>query len=270
MNLIECMKEECVEVNLSGVSGKDEVLKEIASLAKKNSVLDNVSEESIFEALKERESVCSTGIGEGIAIPHCRFEGLSGFVTGIYSVPQGVDFESIDKEKAKLLFFIIGPEDDRDEYIRILSAVSRVVSAKRVKEELFAARDAEQLRELFLMRAPDELVPDKEGVKCVFNIYLQQEDKLIDILEVLSALGASFTVCESRDPGAYLNRTPLFSTFWNTDAKNFNCLISGCLNKKLANEMIRGIDVACGGLDEASGVMIAVCDALVCKGSLYS
>ena len=86
---------------------KEDILKEISKLSKNNQLLNDITEEEIFSALKKREKLCSTGFGNFIAIPHCSFEKLTDFVVGILVAPDGVDFNSLDNQKTKIFFYII-------------------------------------------------------------------------------------------------------------------------------------------------------------------
>src|SRR4030042_497855 len=109
MKLADVLHKECIAVN-ARLSDKTEVLQEVARLAKKSSILDSVSEQEILAGLQARESLGSTGVGKGIAIPHCRLKTVKDFVVGIVTVPSGVDFDALDAGKVRLIVFIIAPE----------------------------------------------------------------------------------------------------------------------------------------------------------------
>ena len=95
MKLADVLLKECIAVNAQ-LSDKAEALRQVAGLAKKSSILDNVSEQEILVGLQARESLGSTGVGKGIAIPHCRLKTVKDFVVGIATVPAGIDFDSLD------------------------------------------------------------------------------------------------------------------------------------------------------------------------------
>ena len=95
MNLINALRRECVQAG-AGCGSADEVLAAIAKLAKQSPVLANMDETAILKGLADREELSSTGFGNGIAIPHCRLDGVEGFVVGILSVPGGADFAAMD------------------------------------------------------------------------------------------------------------------------------------------------------------------------------
>ena len=103
---IDLLREECIVPN-SDFSTKQQVLKAIATVAKKSPLLKNISENEIYTALEEREAIGSTGFESGIAIPHCRLEEVTDFVVGIISVPGGVDFLLNRWRKHKINLFLL-------------------------------------------------------------------------------------------------------------------------------------------------------------------
>jgi PTS system nitrogen regulatory IIA component len=271
MDLFDCFLEECVNID-STAKDKDSILRDIAETAKKSSRLENFSSDDIYEALKQREEVGSTGFEDGVAIPHCRLEGLDSFVVGLVLVPGGLDFGSYDKKPSELFFFILGPEDQamRNQHIRLLSAISRTLAIRGVKEELKEAKSSEELRELFLRWISDKMESSPDDEKSFFFISVQEEDKFIDILEAVSALADSVSVIEGHDATQYLHSLPVFSSFWNSEDKGFHRVISGLVGKKLSNEMVRGVNVAADGLDNKSGVLVVLLDAAYSAGALRS
>lgn len=112
MNIGNFLNKESVQIGASSLN-KNSILEDIAKLAKKNPILKNIDREEIYRRLKERETLHSTGIGGGIAIPHCRLDNISDFVMGVLIEPRGVDYNAIDNQKAKLFFFIVGPTDEK-------------------------------------------------------------------------------------------------------------------------------------------------------------
>src|SRR3954465_7115223 len=104
MELREFFSEDAIKLELEGTT-KDEVLKELIGLLK----LDEKSEGMLFKMLKRRENLGSTGIGRGIAIPHCRplAVGERGAASG--RKPMGVDFKAIDEKAVNFFFLIVAP-----------------------------------------------------------------------------------------------------------------------------------------------------------------
>ncbi len=266
MDIFNCLKEECIQVRAQSTN-KEDILREIAKLAKKSSALDMISEDELLDALMEREKIGSTGFENGIAIPHCRLNKVKEFTVGLLLVPDGVDFEAYDGKPSNIIFFIIAPDSERDLHIRLLSTISRTLIDVAVRKEIISKTTPLEVQETFLRHANCDIKKTPEA-QCMFNIALQKEDKLNDILQALSALSASVTVIEANDIGSYLHRLPLFSSFWNSEEKGYHILIVGVLNKKLANELVRNIDTIVGGLAENPGTMVTIQDILISAGSL--
>jgi PTS system nitrogen regulatory IIA component len=77
----------------------------------------------LYQSLLEREQLGSTGIGAGIAIPHCKLPGLKRGVLAIGLVPQGVDFGAVDGQEVKVFFLIVSPSESPSEHLQVLSAI---------------------------------------------------------------------------------------------------------------------------------------------------
>ncbi len=267
MSLFTNLKEECIQIGTEATN-KEEILREIAQLAKKSSVLENISEDELFDKLSEREKIGSTGFENGIAIPHCRLDGISDFVVGALVIPKGVEFDALDNQKSVVLFFIIAPNNDNQTHIRTLSTLSRTYMFKGVKEELLKYNSPVEFREALLRHIPDDIVASEKDKKSQFTIVIQKEEYFEDILEILSALFANSSVIDAKDMSSHLHSLPLFSSFWNSEDKGFHKVVLGTINKKLVNELIRNIDTLIGGLEDNSGITITIQELLIATGSL--
>ena len=102
MDLVSIVRDDCCVANATYTSKKD-AIRDIAHTVMTNPVFAGIKEDDIVAGLEERESLGSTGFGNGIAIPHCRLAGISEFVVGIVTVPDGLPFESIDDQDVRLI-----------------------------------------------------------------------------------------------------------------------------------------------------------------------
>ena len=98
--------------------------------------------EKIEGVLKEREALQSTGIGEGVAIPHGALGELDKQVAAVLTVPEGLEFEAIDDAKVNILVAVISPKRASGEHLKTLARVSRLLRNKSFRDELVAAPDA--------------------------------------------------------------------------------------------------------------------------------
>lgn len=268
MDISKMLREECIQI---GAEAEDKlsILKNIAQLAKKSQALANVSEEILFKALKKREDLGTTGFENGIAIPHCILDEISDFVVGILTVPDGTNFESLDGKKTKLFVFIIGPSSERNNHIRILATISEVLRIPGTTEKILTEKDPLIIREKFLQHSREK-VDMKSQTECsLFHVFIQEEDKFYDILEVFTAVeSCSVSIIEAKDASVFLYKLPLFSSFWREHQEGFNRIITAVVKKSLVNNTIRQINDIVGGIDKNPGIMITVQDIFFTAGSL--
>lgn len=122
MKIMEILVKEAVVLNL-GVRTKREVLAEMAAALAK--VEPQIEADRLLEVLLEREALQSTGIGEGVAIPHGKLAGLDRLVATFARSPEGVDFESIDGQPTHHFFLLVVPEHSGGQYLKALARISR-------------------------------------------------------------------------------------------------------------------------------------------------
>jgi nitrogen PTS system EIIA component len=124
---------------------KDAALRLLASMFGEQ---DGVTTSEIERVLFEREALQSTGIGEGVAIPHGALPQLREQVAALLIVPGGVEFQAIDDARVSILFGVIGPKRATGEHLKTLARVSRLLRSKEFRERLIGAADADSAYEL--------------------------------------------------------------------------------------------------------------------------
>jgi fructose-specific phosphotransferase system IIA component len=97
----------------------------------------------------EREKVMSTGIGNGVAIPHAYSDGVDRLVAGFYRISGGVDFEALDNHTVDLFFIILGPKESRRDHIKVLAKISRLLNHDDFREDLRKATDVDAVIHVF-------------------------------------------------------------------------------------------------------------------------
>ncbi len=121
MELREFFSEDAVKLELEG-NTKDDVLKELISLLK----LEEKSEGMLFKMLKRRENLGSTGIGRGIAIPHCRSLVVNKLRVAFGRKADGVDFRAIDEKPVNFFFLIVAPPlEVSNQYLPVLGKIAQ-------------------------------------------------------------------------------------------------------------------------------------------------
>ncbi|WP_459935607.1 PTS sugar transporter subunit IIA [Desulfonatronum parangueonense] len=118
---------------------KTEVLAELVSaLALKWPGFDA---ETAFRVLRDRESLGSTGIGDGIAIPHGKLEGLEQIVLVIGRSSSGVDFDALDYKPCHIFFMVLAPEHVAGMHLRILASITRLLKNEEFRHAFLTAQD---------------------------------------------------------------------------------------------------------------------------------
>ena len=129
-------------------ASKKKVLQTLAERLSKT--LSGVSDIELFDQLIARERLGSTGIGSGVAVPHCRLNGLTQPTAALVKLPNKIDFEAIDKAPVDLIFALIVPVDATDEHLQLLaSVVERVNDASNLKK-IRRCTNAQALYEQFI------------------------------------------------------------------------------------------------------------------------
>jgi PTS system nitrogen regulatory IIA component len=124
------------------VNGKKPAIQELAARA---AALTGESERAIFEILMQREKLGSTGVGNGIAIPHGKLPKL-GKLFGLFArLDRAIDFDALDGQPVDLVFLLLAPEAAGADHLKALARVARLLRDPDVARKLRDSRDAEAL-----------------------------------------------------------------------------------------------------------------------------
>jgi PTS system nitrogen regulatory IIA component len=126
-------------------SSKKQVLQ---LLAERASAISGIPERDIFETILQREKLGSTGVGNGIAIPHGKLAGVKG-ITGVFArLETPVDFEALDDQPVDLLFLLLAPEGAGADHLKALSRIARVLRDGDTVAKIRGTRDAQAIHAL--------------------------------------------------------------------------------------------------------------------------
>jgi len=129
-------------------STKKQVLEELVEvLAASKGEIDKVE---LLNALLEREKLGSTGIGDGVAIPHGKLKGLDNIILLFGKSGQGVDFDAIDGKPVCLVFLLVAPADSAGLHLKALARLSRMLRETEFKNSLLMASDTETLLNIII------------------------------------------------------------------------------------------------------------------------
>ena len=142
MRISEYIDEDLVEPDLKGDS-KEGVIRELSSLVSKK--FPELNGEEIYNLLLERESLGSTGIGNGVAIPHGKLKNGERIYLAFGRSRRGVDFDAMDGKPVHLFFLLLAPESKPAVHLQALAKISRILKKSEVREKLMNASSAEEI-----------------------------------------------------------------------------------------------------------------------------
>lgn len=146
MRLSNIIKEKNILLEMKAQK-KEEALAELATYLKKQKVINH--EKEIIEKLLQRETLGSTALGEGIAIPHCKAKGIKNPILMVGISRNGVNFEAPDGKPVKVFFLLITSPDDPSLNLQILALIAQLVKkSPELKSKLLAAEDAREALEI--------------------------------------------------------------------------------------------------------------------------
>lgn len=106
--------------------------------------------------LLDREKLGSTGVGEGVAIPHGKLGDLNRLIACFGRSPQGLDFQAVDRMPVRLFFLLLAPENCAGAHLKALAKISRLLKRPNVREELLTARTREEIFGILTREDADE------------------------------------------------------------------------------------------------------------------
>jgi len=136
---------------------KEGVIKELVDALVNAGEIDKRYYNQLIDALMAREALGSTAIGQGVAIPHAKIEGVEKLVAAFGLSKKGVDFDSLDGEPAYIFFLLVAPQDSAGPHLKALARISRLLKDKFFRDNLRACIDE----------------------KAVINIIAQEDEKKI-------------------------------------------------------------------------------------------
>lgn len=142
MKILDFLSQECVITDAKGVT-KKEVITELAALLARQKKLP--SGDKVVQALLEREALGSTGIGQGIAIPHCKSDDAKEITAALGISKRGIAFDALDGEPVYLVFLLIAPRDSAGDHLKALAKISRLLKDKFFRQALREAKGSEDV-----------------------------------------------------------------------------------------------------------------------------
>jgi PTS system nitrogen regulatory IIA component len=145
MHLGDLTRHDLIFVDLPG-SDPPTLLRALAERAHASGLVEDPDE--LYHRLFEREQLASTGLGAGIAVPHCKVEDIEQVVLAIGVAQRPIDFDAVDGEPVRHFFLIISPEDDPAAHLQALAAVSRWLKADDHSERIASLSGRDEIHDL--------------------------------------------------------------------------------------------------------------------------
>ena len=145
MKIIEFLNEKAVSAELKA-SNKEGALRELVDILAKAEGIRN--REELFKVLMSRESLGSTGIGQGVGIPHAKTNTVKKLVAALGISQTGVNFDALDGEPVHIFFLLVAPEDSAGPHLKGLARISRLLKDKFFRESLKQLKDEKAILKL--------------------------------------------------------------------------------------------------------------------------
>lgn len=145
MKITELLKKETILLSLRG-SGKQEAIDQLATILFKAGKIDNT--EDFKEAILNREAQSTTGVGDGIAIPHAKTKSVKQAAIAFGKSEEGVDYESLDGQPAHLFFMIAAPEGANNTHLEALARLSSILMRPEVRKSLMSAESSDEVLQI--------------------------------------------------------------------------------------------------------------------------
>jgi nitrogen PTS system EIIA component len=142
MQITDMFKKEYIIEELKAKS-KRAVLGELSEIFTRYH--SGIQNEAMVEVLLDREKLGSTGIGDGIAIPHGKLKGLDSLVIAFGRSREGIDFDSIDGKPVHIFFLLMAPESSTGQHLKALAKISRMLKDPEFRNSLMSAKSTEEL-----------------------------------------------------------------------------------------------------------------------------
>ncbi len=142
MRIAEALQESCVLTDIQGKT-KKEVIAELVDALRKAGLVDDAQKAA--KVIEEREKLGSTGIGEGVAIPHGKMKGLKNILCVFGRSQKGVDFDSVDGKPVHLFFLLLAPEESASLHLKMLSRISKILREPAFRRKLTELSDMREI-----------------------------------------------------------------------------------------------------------------------------
>jgi PTS system nitrogen regulatory IIA component len=142
VKLADILKESCVVADIKGKT-KQEILLELVEPLQEATLIDNV--DVVVKIIMEREKLGSTGIGDGVAIPHGKMKNIDNIICAVGRSKEGVDFDAVDRQPVHIFFLVLAPEDSASLHLKVLSRISKILRDPSFRKSILKLTNAHEI-----------------------------------------------------------------------------------------------------------------------------
>ncbi len=140
MKIMEFLSRKAISTDIKSTK-KEDVIRELVDILIASEEIEKRSRNKLIDALMTRESLGSTAIGQGIAIPHAKSDCVDKLIAAFGLSKKGVDFDSLDGEPAYIFFLLVAPQDSAGPHLKALARISRLLKDKYFRDSLRSSLD---------------------------------------------------------------------------------------------------------------------------------
>lgn len=144
MKITDFLSTKAIVTDIKSIK-KEDVIKELVDALINASEIDKRSRNKLIDSLMVRESLGSTAIGQGVAIPHTKCDGVEKLIAAFGLSKKGVDFDSLDGEPAYIFFLLVAPQDSAGPHLKALARISRLLKDKYFRDSLRTCLDTDSI-----------------------------------------------------------------------------------------------------------------------------
>jgi len=147
MKISDILKEDCIIADLDATDKEGTLIEVSLFLEHKGIIQDHAK---LLLALLDREKLGSTGIGDNMAIPHAKCEGIENITTVFARSRKGIDFQSLDRKPVHFVFLLLAPPASTGLHLKALAKIARLFKSPSLRENILKAEDADTINSLIL------------------------------------------------------------------------------------------------------------------------
>lgn len=133
MKIAEILQEQCIVADIKGKT-KREIITELVEALAKARLIEDV--EAVVNVVMDREKLGSTGIGNGVAVPHGKLKNIKNIMCAFGRSQSGVDFDAVDRSPVHIFFLVLAPEDSASLHLKVLSRITKILRDQSLRKKV--------------------------------------------------------------------------------------------------------------------------------------